>query len=294
MNQTPWSSLLIVITAATGQLGTLVVDQLLDKVPAASVRVAVRSPSKAAHWADKGVQVVHADYDEPDTLRAAFEGADKVLLISSSAIGQRARQHRNAIDAAVDAKVGLLVYTSLLKAETSHCVLADEHVPSENAIRASGLDFVLLRNGWYLENYTENLGAPLQTGAFYGAAGDGRIAAASRADFAAAAVTVLTEDGHAGKTYELAGESFTMADLAQTVGSVVDKELDYVDLPEEAYRKALIDAGVPEGMASVLANADTAISKGDLEAPTDDLVALIGRPPTPLKQAVRTGVAALS
>lgn len=285
---------MIVVTAATGQLGTLVVDQLLDKVSPSTVRLAVRTPSKAARWADRGVEVVQADYNEPDTLRAAFEGADKVLLISSSEVGQRARQHRNAIDAATDAGVGLLVYTSLLKADTSHSVLADEHVPTEEAIRSSGLDFVILRNGWYLENYTENLGAPLQMGTFYGAAGTGRIAAASRADFAAAAVAVLTEEGHAGKTYELGGASFTMADLAQTVGEVVDKDLDYVDLPEEAYRKALVDAGVPEGMAHVLANADTAIAQGDLDAPTDDLVELIGRPPTPLKQAVRAGVAGLS
>lgn len=281
---------MIVITAATGHLGTHVLEQLLERVPASSVRAAVRSPSKAARWAERGVEVVQADYNDPASLRRAFAGADKLLLISSSEVGQRATQHQNAIDAAVDQQVGLLVYTSLLHADTSHSVLADEHLPTEQALRDSGLDHVILRNGWYIENYTENLGAPLQLGAFYGAAGDGRIAAATRADFAAAAVAALTEDGHAGQTYELGGAPFTMSELADTVGAVVKQPLKYVDLPESEFEAALAGAGVPAGFAHVLANADTAIAKGDLDTDSGDLERLIGRPTTSLLDAVQAAV----
>lgn len=281
---------MIVITAATGHLGTHVLEQLLERVPASSVRAAVRSPSKAARWAERGVEVVQADYNDPASLRRAFAGADKLLLISSSEVGQRATQHQNAIDAAVDQQVGLLVYTSLLHADTSHSVLADEHLPTEQALRDSGLDHVILRNGWYIENYTENLGAPLQLGAFYGAAGDGRIAAATRADFAAAAVAALTEDGHAGQTYELGGAPFTMSELAETVGAVVKQPLKYVDLPESEFEAALAGAGVPAGFAHVLANADTAIAKGDLDTDSGDLERLIGRPTTSLLDAVQAAV----
>jgi NAD(P)H dehydrogenase (quinone) len=285
---------MIVITAATGHLGTLVVEQLLASHPAQALRVAVRSPEKAAHWAARGVEVVQADYEDPASLERAFTGADKLLLISSSAVGRRVAQHTNAIDAAVRAGVGFIAYTSLLKADTSSSVLADEHRPTEDKLRASGVAYTILRNGWYLENYTENLAAPLQLGAFYGAAGTGRIAAAARADLAAAAVAVLTEDGHGGRTYELGGTAFTMSDLAAAVSDAVGKSLPYVNLPEADYQAALVQGGVPEGFAFVLANADTAIEAGDLDTAPTDLVALIGRPPTALSAAVEAGVRALA
>lgn len=282
---------MIVVTAATGKLGTHVVNQLLERVPADSIRVAVRTPSKAAHWAERGVQVAQADYEDRASLEAAFQGADRVLLISSSEIGSRLRHHGNAIDAAVAAGVGHLVYTSLLKADATHIALADEHVPTEEKIRASGLTHTILRNGWYTENYTENLDGPLGMGAFYGAAQDGKISAATRADYAAAAVAVLTGSGHEGKTYELGGSSFTMQQLADTVGEAAEKDLKYVDLPEEAYRKALLDAGLPEVLADLFSNADAAIAQGDLETESDDLQHLIGRPSTPLGDAVRSALA---
>jgi NAD(P)H dehydrogenase (quinone) len=194
----------------------------------------------------------------------------------------------------VRAGVGFIAYTSLLKADTSSSVLADEHRPTEDKLRASGVAYTILRNGWYLENYTENLAAPLQLGAFYGAAGTGRIAAAARADLAAAAVAVLTEDGHGGRTYELGGTAFTMSDLAAAVSDAVGKSLPYVNLPEADYQAALVQGGVPEGFAFVLANADTAIEAGDLDTAPTDLVALIGRPPTALSAAVEAGVRALA
>lgn len=282
---------MIVVTGATGNLGTLVLEQLLERVPAQSVRALARTPDKASAWAERGVEVVQADYEDPASLRAAFEGADKVLLISGSEVGRRLPQHRNVIEAAVEAGVGLLVYTSLAKADTSRSVLAEEHVPTEETLRASGFQWVILRNGWYLENYTENLAGPLAMGAFYGAAGKGRVSAAARADYAAAAVAALTEDGHAGQTYELGGQPFDMAELASVVSHATGKELPYVDLPEEAYRQALVEAGVPEVMAGVLANADTALAHGDLEVDPATLTTLIGRAPTSLGDAVRAALA---
>lgn len=281
---------MIVITAATGKLGTLVVERLLERVSPDAVRLAVRTPDRARRWAERGVEVVRADYGDRESLERAFAGAQKVLLISSSEVGQRAAQHANAIDAAVQAGVGHLVYTSLLKADTSRSLLAEEHVATERKLAASGLSHTVLRNGWYIENYTENLETPLQLGAFHGAARSGRIAAATRADFAEAAVAVLTGEGHAGQTYELGGEAFTMAELAATVAEATERAITYVDLPEADYRGALIDAGVPEAFAQILANADVAIAEGDLDAPSDDLVALLGRPATPLREAVRAAL----
>jgi NAD(P)H dehydrogenase (quinone) len=280
-----------VVTAATGQLGRLVIEQLLQKVPASKVVAAVRNPEKAKDFAAKGVQVRKADYEQPDTLASAFQGAEKLLLISSSEVGQRARQHGNAIAAAVKAGVKLLAYTSILKADTTGVSLAVEHVATEKAIRASGLPFTFLRNGWYTENYTDNLGPALQHGALIGSAKDGRIAAATRADFAAAAVAVLTTPGHEGKVYELGGDDpFTMAELAAEVARQAGKPVVYNDLPVEAYAKALQSFGMPPPVAELFAGADARIAVGDLDDRSGDLRRLIGRPTTPLAQAVSTGL----
>ena len=276
-----------VVTAATGHLGRLVVAQLLKQVPAAQVIAAVRSPDKARDLAAQGVQVRLADYDRPETLEAAFRGATKLLLISGSEVGQRARQHANAVEAARKAGVQLLVYTSLLHADTSGISLAPEHLATEQAIRASGLPFVFLRNGWYLENYTENLAPALQHGALLGAAQGGRIAAASRADLAAAAVAVLTGSGHAGKVYELAGDApFTMAELAAEVARQAGKPVAYRDLPPDTYTTTLQGFGLPAPVAQMLASADQGIARGELDDRSGDLRRLLGRPTTSLAQAV--------
>lgn len=192
---------MIVVTGATGQLGQLVVQSLLETVPAGQIVAAVRNPPKAADLAAKGVVVRKADYEDPTTLEAAFAGADKVLLISSSELGKRAAQHKAAIAAAVHAKVKLLVYTSVLHADTSPLGLAKEHLETELAIKASGLPYVLLRNGWYTENYTASVPAALAHGAVMGCAKDGRVSSAARADYAVAAAKVLTSADHANKTY---------------------------------------------------------------------------------------------
>lgn len=278
---------MFVVTAATGHLGRLVLEQLLQKVPASQVIAAVRNPEKAKDLAARGVQVRKADYDAPATLEAAFRGAEKLLLISGSEVGQRARQHAAAVDAARKAGVKLLAYTSILHADTSDISLAKEHLATEKAIRASGLPFVLLRNGWYIENYTENLGSALQHGALLGAAKEGRIAAATRADFAAAAVAVLTTPGHEGKVYELGGDQpFTMAELAAEVARQAGKPIVYNDMPADAYEKTLAGFGLPGPIAHMLASADAGISRGELDDRSGDLRRLIGRPTTPLAQAV--------
>jgi len=278
---------MIVVTAATGHLGRLVIDQLLQKVPASQVIAAVRSPEKARDLAARGVQVREADYNQPATLEAAFQGAEKLLLISSSEVGQRVRQHQAAVDAAKKAGVRLIAYTSVLHADTSGISLAPEHLQTEAAIRASGLPFVLLRNGWYIENYTGNLAPALQHGALMGAARNGRIAAATRADFAAAAVAVLTTPGHEGKVYELAGDQpFTMAELAAEVSRQAGKPVTYKDLPADQYIGALEGVGLPAPVARMLASADQGIARGELDDQSGDLRRLIGRPTTPLAQAV--------
>ena len=240
---------MIVVTGATGQLGRLVIRTLLQKVPAGDIVAAVRSPEKAADLAALGVAVRRADHTQPDSLAAAFAGADKLLLISSSEVGQRVPQHRAVIDAAKRAGVKLIAYTSLLRADTSPLGLAAEHKQTEALLRASGLPFVLLRNGWYTENYAASAPAALARGAVLGSAGRGRIASAARADYAAAAAAVLTLDGQAGRVYELAGDaSYTLAELAAEIARQSGKAVEYRDLPEAEYRAALIGFGLPAGV----------------------------------------------
>ncbi|MFL5313413.1 MAG: SDR family oxidoreductase [Myxococcales bacterium] len=278
---------MILVTAATGHLGRLVVDQLLAKVSATQVVAAVRNLDKAKDLAARGVQVRKADYEQPSTLEAAFRGATKLLLISASEIGRRVAQHENAVAAARKAGIPLLVYTSILRADRSGISLADEHLATERAIRGSGVPFIFLRNGWYIENYTENLGPALQHGVIMGAADDGRIAAATRADYAAAAVAVLTARSEPGKVYELAGDQpFTMAELAAEVSRQSGKTVVYRNLPPDEYEKALLGLGLPEPVARMLRSADEGIARGDLDDRTGELRRLIGRPTTPLAQAV--------
>lgn len=279
---------MIVVTGATGHLGRLVLEQLLQRVPASEVAVAVRNVEKAADLAARGVDVRHADYDQPQTLERAFDGATKVLLISANEMGKRAAQHRNAVAAIKASGARLLAYTSILNADTSGIGLAKEHLDTENVVRASGVPFVILRNGWYIENYTENLGPALQYGAIAGSAGAGRVAAATRADYAAAAVEVLTGEGHEGRVYELAGDApFTMEELAAEVSRHAGKPVAYNDLPPAAYRDLLLGAGLPAPVAEMLVDADLGLGRGELLNESGDLRRLIQRPTTPLADGVR-------
>jgi NAD(P)H dehydrogenase (quinone) len=278
---------MILVTGATGKLGRLAIEELLKKVPARQVIAAVRNPEKAAELAALGVQVRKADYSQPETLGPAFQGVEKVLFISSSEAGQRTRQHEAVVQAAKQAGVRLLVYTSILHADRSRLALAAEHKATEEIIRASGIPYVFLRNSWYFENYTENLGPALAHGALLGSSGEGRIAAATRADYAAAAVAVITGSGHENKVYELAGDiPFTLAELAAEVSRKAGKTITYNNLPPEQYQGVLEGAGVPKSFAAVLADSDVGASRGELNDSSGDLRRLIGRPTTPLADAV--------
>lgn len=282
---------MIVVTGASGQLGRLVIQSLLQRqVPPGQIVAAVRTPAKAADLAALGVAVRRADYTDPASLEAAFAGAAKVLLISSSEVGQRLAQHRNAIAAAKAAGVGLLAYTSLLRADTSPLGLAAEHVQTEALLRESGIPHAILRNGWYTENYLASVAPALAHGAYIGAAGEGRIASAARADYAAAAAAVLTLPQQAGQVYELAGDgSYTLAELAAAISRLAGKPLPYVNLGQAEFEAALLQAGLPAPLAALLADSDAGAAKGALFDEQRQLSRLIGRPTTSL-EALLPGV----
>ncbi|MDR3706873.1 MAG: SDR family oxidoreductase [Capsulimonadaceae bacterium] len=272
------------ITGATGQLGGLVVEKLKAAIPATDIVALVRTPSKAAAL---GVVARAADYTQPAELVEALAGIETLLLISSNEIGKRAEQHRNVIDAAKKAGVKRIVYTSLLHADTSVLSLADEHRATEADLKASGIAFTILRNGWYTENYTGSIAGSLAGGAFLGSAGNGRIASAARADYAAAAVVALTGSGQEGRVYELAGDdSYTLCDLAAEISRQTGREIPYKDLPEAEYAAALKGFGVPEGFAAAIAGWDVSAAQGALFDDGRQLSALIGRPTTPLAAVV--------
>ena len=278
---------MIAITGASGQLGRLVIAELLKTVPPAQIVAAVRHPGKASDLAALGVQVRVADYTQPATLDSAFAGADQLLLISSSELGQRVAQHRNVIDAAKRAKVGLIAYTSLLRADSSPLGLAAEHQQTEALLKDSGVPHVLLRNGWYTENYLASIPLALQHGVFIGSAGDGKIASAARADYAAAAAAVLTRADQAGKIYELAGdEAYTLGELAAEIARQSGKAVAYQNLSQADFKAALFGAGLPEPIADLLAASDVGASEGGLFDDGHQLSRLIGRPTTPLATLV--------
>ncbi len=282
---------MIVITGATGQLGRLVIAELLNTVAPAQIVAAVRHPDKAGDLAALGVALRVADYTQPATLDSAFAGADKLLLISSSEVGQRFVQHRNVIDAAKRAKVGLVAYTSLLHADSSPLGLAVEHRQTEALLRDSGLPHVLLRNGWYTENYLASVPPALQHGVFIGSAGDGQIASAARADYAAAAAAVLTRADQAGKVYELAGDDvYTLSKLAAEVTRQAGKTVVYQNLPQADFKAALIGAGLPEPIADLLADSDAGAAQGGLFDDGHQLSRLIGRPTTLLATLVKAAL----
>lgn len=283
----------ILVTGATGQLGRLVIADLLKVAPTAHVVGLVRNAAAAKDLADRGVELRTADYNDPASVKAALAGADKVLLISSSEVGQRVRQHRNVIDAAKAASVKLLAYTSILRADTSPMALATEHRETETLIRASGVPFVFLRNGWYTENYAGNAAAAVAHGAVLGSAKEGRISSAARADYAAAAAAVLTSrENQAGKIYELAGDSgYTLAEFAAEIARRSGKPVVYKDLSESDYAAALQSVGLPEAFAALLAESDAKAAKGSLYDESKQLSRLIGYPTTPMAQTVAAALA---
>ncbi|MFI1715383.1 SDR family oxidoreductase [Streptomyces litmocidini] len=285
----------IVVTGATGQLGRLVVDALLETVPAESVVAVVRDKAKAADLAERGVELRVADYSEPETLAEAFEAGDRVLLISGSEVGQRVAQHRAVIDAAKAAGVAQLAYTGVLGGPEADFTLADEHKATEELILASGLPYTFLRNGWYSENYTANLAPVLAHGAVVASAGEGRVASASRADYAAAAAAVLTgpAEEHLNRTYELSGDTaWSFAEYAAEVAARSGREITYSDVPAATHLEILTGAGVPRPFAEILVDVDRAVAGGALALRTGDLARLIGRPTTPIAVSIEEALAA--
>ena len=281
---------MILVTGASGQLGRLVITSLLEKTAASNIIAAVRNPEKVADLAEKGVQVRQADYNDVASLVTAMQDVEKVLLISSSEVGQRTAQHSNVINAAQQAGVSLLAYTSILNADSSPLILAQEHVATEKLLAESGVPYVLLRNGWYSENYTMGVATALQYGVV-GCAGDGKLATAARADYAAAAAAVLVKDGQAGKVYELAGDNaFTLSEYAAAISKVSGKTVAYQNVPEAEFTKILVGAGLPEGFAAILANSEIGASQGALFSDSKDLSTLIGRPTTPIEDSIKAAL----
>ncbi|MFI8567112.1 SDR family oxidoreductase [Rhodococcus sp. NPDC078407] len=280
------------VTGATGQLGGLVIEALIERgVAPAEIVAVVRNADKAASLAERGVEIRVADYSDTAALTSAFGGVDKVLLISGSEVGQRIAQHTNVIDAAEAAGVSLIAYTSVLAADTSGISLAPEHKATEERLTASPIPAVFLRNGWYWENYLGSLGQAIDSGVWLGAGGDGKIAAATRADYAAAAAAALITDDQGGKIYELGGdERLTYAEFAEVLADVSGKPVVYKDVPESEYAAILQGAGLPDFVATMLASADAGISRGELDTDSGDLQALIGRPSTPVAEVLRSAL----
>jgi len=272
------------ITAATGQLGGLVLESLKKTVPAGDLVALVRSPEKAGAL---GVATREADYDRPETLERALAGIDTLLMVSGPAVGVRVAQHRNVIAAATKTGVRRIVYTSALHADVSPLDVAEDHRATEADVKASGIAYTILRNGWYTENYTGSLAGTLAAGALLGSAGDARISSAARADYAEAAAAVLAGTGHEGRTYELAGdEAWTFADLAAEVSRQTGRSIPYNDLPPAEYARILTGVGLPEGLARAIAGWDVAAAQGALFDDSRQLSRLIGRPTTPLSATV--------
>jgi len=272
------------ITGATGQLGRMVVAKLKDKIGTDTIVALVRSTQKGA---ELGIECREFDYNHQENPVNALQGIDYLLLISGNELGQRASQHANVIETAKNTGVRWIIYTSLLHADQSSLSLAPEHLATETYLKKSGIPFTILRNGWYTENYTGSVHGALAGGAFIGSAGEGKISSAARADFAEAAVAVLTGEGHLGKTYELAGDdSYTLSELAAEISKQSGKDIPYKNLPESEYAAILLSFGLPEGFARAIAGWDIGVSKGDLLDEGQQLSRLIGRSTTPLKQSV--------
>ena len=283
----------LLVTGTSGHLGRLIVEALLERGVAASDIVATaRNVDDVADLAARGVVVRRADYTDPASLKEAFVGVDRAVLVSSSAVGERVEQHRNVITAAGEAGVELLAYTSVAGADTSSMLLAADHQATEDLLAAADVPTVLLRNSWYLENYTGQIPVALEHGAVLGAAGEGRVSAATRADYAAAAAAVLAEGDHAGRVYELGGDpAFTLGDYAAALAAASGREVIYQDLSVEDYTAALVAAGLPEGYAQILADSDRGLGAGELFTDSGDLSRLIGRPTTPMTEAVKAALA---
>jgi NAD(P)H dehydrogenase (quinone) len=286
---------LIFVTGATGKLGRLVVANLLRRHPASRIVAGVRDVAKGKDLADLGVELRVADYNRVETLEPALRGVDRLLLISGSEVGQRVRQHSAVIHAAKQVGVKLIAYTSVLRADTSALGLAVEHKATEAALIASGLPYLLLRNGWYLENVLGKIDTALKFGEVLTCAADGRFSSATRADYAEATAVALTSPvDAAARTLELAGSSsFTIGEFAQTLSRLSGKVVHARNLSQADFRAALVGAGLPDFVAALLADSDAAAAAGWLYDDSRTLEKLIGRPTTSLAEAIGQALVSL-
>jgi NAD(P)H dehydrogenase (quinone) len=279
----------IAVTGSTGQLGQIVVEQLKKRVPAENIVALARDIEKAAVF---DVEVREFDYNKAENLAGSLKGIDHLLLISGTDFGCRVEQHTNVVNAAKKAGVKWIVYTSLLRSETTSLNLAPEHIATEKVLKESGMAYTLLRHGWYSENYTASIPGALSGGAFLGSAKEGKISSAARADYAEAAAIILCDETHKGKTYELAGdEAYTLSGLAEEITKQSGKNIPYNDIPEHEYANILKNIGLPEVFADALANWDVSASKGDLFDESQQLSKLLGRPTTPIAESVKLALA---
>lgn len=275
------------VTGATGHFGSLAVLALLDRgVPAQDVVALVRDAAKAQPLAERGVQVRVADYNEAKTLGTALAGVDRLLFVSGNEVGQREAQHRNVVQAARAAGVSRIAYTSIARAEENSMPLGVEHRATEALLAASGIPALVLRNSWYLENYTDQLGQYLAAGAVIGATGEARISAAPRADYAQAAAAALVDDAAPG-VYELGGPAFTMGEFAAAVSAALGRELPYRNVSLEEFEAGLVAAGLDAGTAAFVTALERGAAAGELHVPVAGLERLLGRPATDLETAVK-------
>jgi len=277
----------LLVTGATGQLGSLVAEELLKRVPAERIAVSVRDPKKAEHLAARGVEVRQADFNDYDSVVKAFTGADRVLIISTNDLANRNTQHLNAVNAAKAAGVRLIAYTSAPNADRSKLALAESHKFTEEAIRKSGVPYAIFRNNWYLENEMGTFQAVLNGAPWTIASGQGRVGWALRRDYAEAAARVLAGEGHENKVYELGGKLRTQEELSQIFAKVTGRSVQVQYADEAAYAKILQQAGMPEPVAAFFARTQTQIGEGALEVDGSDLDRLLGREPTPLEDGIR-------
>lgn len=278
----------IAITGATGQLGQLVIQALLKNTTANQIVALVRNPNKAQYLKDQGIELRHFDYDQPESLVSALQGIDKLLLISANEIGRRTPQHKAVIEAAQQAHVPYIAYTSILRADSSALGLSQEHRETEALIQHSGLKYTFLRNNWYSENYLAGLSHNIESGLLFGAANNGKISSASRQDYAEAAANVLTQAGHDNKTYELAGtNSFTLEQLAGFISQASGKTITYTNLSAEDYTQGLKQAGLPEELIDVIVDADVQTREGAMFSDSQTLEQLLGRPSTPILTSIQ-------
>jgi len=281
----------ILVTGATGKLGLRVVDSLLKIIPASQLAISVRNPEKASEFLDSGVEVRYGDFDKPETLESAFSGIDRLLIISTSEVELggdeiRIRQHANAVTAAQHAQVKFIAYTSVTNASESKLYLAPAHRETEEAILKTGIPYSFLRNNWYLENEIGSIQGVMAGAPWITSAGIRKVGWALQKDYAEAAATVLTGKGHDNTVYELSGKLMTQKELASALGTVLGKEVPVEQVDDATYANIMKGVKIPEQYISILVNMQKSIREGELEVESNDLEKLLGRPTTPISEAL--------